>query len=250
MSISIIIPVYNEKETCELFVNVLLATLKVDCEIIIIYDSEEDNTIPSIEKLKKKYSNVSSVLNENRGAVYAFIEGVKKAKYEVILLSTIDEIFPIIMIDDMYKLILEKNCDLVSGTRYRFGGKRYGGFFLGKNLSRVANLIFSFITNFPLSDATTGFKMFKKSMFNKIKIESNPIGWAFAFEIAVKFAMQNAKLGEVPLVAVDRVYGGDSTFKGNTMRWSKEYFRWFKWGIKNLKRSNQQKIITLEKYTS
>ena len=33
------------------------------------------------------------------------------------------------MIDDMYELITEKNCDLVSGTRYKFGGKRYGGFF-------------------------------------------------------------------------------------------------------------------------
>ena len=80
MSISIIIPVYNEKETCELFVNVLLSTLKVKCEIIIVYDYEEDNTVPSIERLKKKYSNVYSVLNKKKGAVNAFKEGVKKGK--------------------------------------------------------------------------------------------------------------------------------------------------------------------------
>lgn len=250
MSISIIIPVYNEKETCELFVNVLLATLKVKCEIIIVYDFEEDNTVPSIERLKNRYSNVFSVLNNKKGAVNAFKEGVKKAKNEIVLLCTIDEIFPIIMIDDMYKLITEKNCDLVSGTRYKFGGKRYGGFFLGKNLSRLANLLFKVITKFPLSDATTGVKMFKKSVYEKIEINSNPVGWAFAFELSVKFAMFNTKFGEVPLVAVDRVYGGISTFKGNTLKWSDEYFRWFKWGIKNLKRSNQTKIITLEKYNS
>ncbi len=250
MSISIIIPVYNEKETCELFVNVLLSTLKVKCEIIIVYDYEEDNTVPSIERLKKKYSNVYSVLNKKKGAVNAFKEGVKKANNEIILLSTIDEIFPIIMIDDMYELITEKNCDLVSGTRYKFGGKRYGGFFIGKNLSRLANFIFKLITNFPLSDATTGLKMFKKSIYEKIEIESNPIGWAFAFELSVKFAILNVKFGEVPLVAVDRVYGGISTFKGNTLKWSKEYYRWFKWGIKNLNRSGQKKIITLDKYNS
>ena len=248
MSISIIIPVYNEKETCELFVNVLLSTLKVKSEIIIVYDSIEDNTIPSIDRLKSKYPNVSSVLNNNRGAVNAFKEGVKLAKNEIILLSTIDEIFPIIMIDDMYELITEKDCDLVSGTRYKFGGKRYGGFFLGKNLSRLANFIFRLITNFPLSDSTTGLKMFKKKIFEKIEIKSNPVGWAFAFEIAVKFATLNVKFGEVPLVAVDRVYGGISTFKGKTLKWSDEYFRWFKWGVRNLKRSNQKKIITLDKY--
>ena len=54
MSISIVIPVYNEKETCELFVHVLQSMLKVNCEIIIVYDSTKDNTVPSIERLKKK----------------------------------------------------------------------------------------------------------------------------------------------------------------------------------------------------
>ena len=90
--------------------------------------------------------------------------------------------------------------------------------------------------------------MFKKKIFEKIEIKSNPVGWAFAFEIAVKFATLNVKFGEVPLVAVDRVYGGISTFKGKTLKWSDEYFRWFKWGVRNLKRSNQKKIITLDKY--
>ena len=245
MSISIVIPVYNEKETCELFVHVLQSMLKVNCEIIIVYDSTKDNTVPSIERLKKKYNNVYSVLNSKRGAKYAFMEGVKISRNDIILLCTIDEIFPILMIDDMYKLMIEKNCDLVSGTRYRFGGRRYGGFFLGKNLSRIANLTFSLITNFPLSDATTGLKMFRKEVYNKIELKSDPIGWAFAFELAVKFAKLNSKFGEVPLVAVDRVYGGKSTFGGNTIKWSKEYFKWYRWGIKNLKRSEQKNIQTL-----
>ena len=60
------------------------------------------------------------------------MEGVKISRNDIILLCTIDEIFPILMIDDMYKLMIEKNCDLVSGTRYRFGGRRYGGFFWEK----------------------------------------------------------------------------------------------------------------------
>ena len=250
-NLSIVIPVYNEDETCELFVDVLEATVKTPHEVIIVYDSLNDTTIPSINNLKKKYNNIYSVLNnDKKGAVHAFKKGLESSKSDIVLLSTIDEIFPIVIIDEMYDLINIHDCDMVSGTRYKFGGKRYGGFFLGKNLSRIANLIFRIITNFPLSDATTGLKMFKKSVYDKIEINSKPIGWAFAFEIAVKFATLNVKFGEVPLVAVDRVYGGISTFKGNTLKWSDEYFRWFKWGVKNLKRSNQKKIITLEKYNS
>ena len=70
------------------------------------------------------------------------------------------------MIDDMYELITEKDCDLVSGTDISLEAKDMV-VFLGKNLSRLANLIFKLITNFPLSDATTGLKMFKKVFMKK-----------------------------------------------------------------------------------
>jgi len=248
-NLSIVIPVYNENETCELFVDILEATVKTPHEIIIIYDSHEDTTIPSIKNLQKKYNNVSSIHNDQgKGAVYAFKKGLKVADSEIILLSTIDEIFPIVIIDEMYELMRNHSCDMVSGTRYKFGGKRYGGFFVGKNLSRLANFLFNLITNFPLSDSTTGFKMFKKSFYEKIEIQSNPIGWAFAFEMAIKFCTKGAIFGEVPLVAVDRVFGGKSTFKGNATKWSKEYYRWFWWGINNRKKFIINKIKTLDKY--
>ena len=235
MSLSIVIPVRNESKVCELFINVLMATIKTNCEILIVYDDKNDTTIDVIKLLQKKHNNIKSVLNDGlSGAVNAFKKGIEVAQYDTILLSSIDEIFPIIVIDEMYYLIKNENCDLVSGTRYSLGGKRYGGFFWGKNLSILANFIFKKITNFPLSDSTTGLKMFKKKIIMDMEIESNPIGWAFAFEISIKFYLTGAKFGEVPLIAVDRAFGGDSKFSGNTVSWSKEYFRWFKWGIKEI----------------
>ena len=42
------------------------------------------------------------------------------------------------------------------------------------------------ITNFPLSDLTTGIKMFKKDFFKNVEIQSNPVGWVFAFELTIK----------------------------------------------------------------
>ena len=105
-NLSIVIPVYNEDETCELFVDVLEATVKTPHEVIIVYDSLNDTTIPSINNLKKKYNNIYSVFNdEKKGAVNAFKKGLESSKSNIVLLSTIDEIFPIIIIDEMYDLI-------------------------------------------------------------------------------------------------------------------------------------------------
>ena len=130
-------------------------------------------------------------------------------------------------------MIVKDNYDFVSGTRYSKGGKRLGGSFIGSILSRLANKLFKFLSNVPLSDCTTGIKLFKKSVWNSIKLESKPIGWAFAFELSIKTYLKGFKITEFPLKSVDRLFGGSSTFKLGS--WVKEYLRWFVWGIKNTK---------------
>ena len=104
----------------------------------------------------------------------------------MILIACVDEVIPIIAIKEMMELINDKNCDFVSATRYSFGGKRYGGSLIGGILSRSANFIFRLITGIVFSDSTTGMKMMKKKVWKEINIESDPVGWAFAFEIAIK----------------------------------------------------------------
>ena len=80
-------------------------------------------------------------------------------------------------------------------------------------MSISANKSFSLLTNFPLSDLTTGIKMFKKDFFQKVEISSNPIGWVFAFELSIRAYIMNLKIGEVPLISVDRLFGEESTFR-------------------------------------
>ena len=88
--------------------------------------------------------------------------------------------------------------------------------------------------------------MVRKSFFDKVDLEANPIGWSFAFEISIKAQLLGFKIGEVPVVSVDRPFGGQSTFKLGP--WIKEYLRWFFWGIKRLNRFNriQKRPIRLE----
>jgi dolichol-phosphate mannosyltransferase len=130
------------------------------------------------------------------------------------------------------------------------GGKRLGGSFVGGLLSRVANRIFRLITGLVLTDATTGIKMIRKSAIKRLVIESNPVGWAFAFELSIKAQLEGMKLGEIPLTSIDRLFGGSSTFKLGS--WLKEYLRWFWWGVRRVSRFNrkQKRVVTLQKYLS
>ena len=234
-SLSIILPVYNEKESLAIMVRLLKSTLKFENEILIIYDSLEDNCVSEAKKLEKEIPNVRAIHNDIQpGVKFAVEKGIKESKYDIIFVTAVDEMFPIIAIDEMINLIVNDGFEFISGTRYSKGGKRIGGSLLGSVLSKTANKLFKIFTNFPLSDCTTGIKMMRKNVWNSISLESNSIGWAFAFELTIKVYLNNFKIEEVPLKSVDRLFGGSSTFK--PLPWIKEYLKWFLWGIKKARK--------------
>ena len=237
--LSIILPVFNEKESLAIMVRLIKSTLKFENEILIVYDNINDNCVEEAKKLEKEILNVKAIHNDiEPGVRFAIEKGVKESKYDVVFITAVDEIFPIIAIDEMMNLILNHGYDFVSGTRYAKGGKRIGGSLCGSILSRLANKLFKIFTSFPLSDCTTGIKMMKKNIWNNIQLESSPIGWAFAFELTIKAYLNNYKINEVPLKSVDRLFGGKSTFK--PISWIKEYSKWFFWGVKKIRKDKSK----------
>jgi dolichol-phosphate mannosyltransferase len=230
--LSILVPVRNERFNIEIMLKILHAVVNVPYEVLIIFDSPDDNTIQVVENRKKGYSDVKLVHNTlGRGVVNAIKTGIKYCSGEYVLIFAADEVGPVLAIEDMMTL-LDEGCDLVSATRYAYGGRRLGGSLLGAVLSMIANKLFYILSGFILSDATTGIKMFRKQVFDQITLESKPIGWAVVFELAIKTQIAGMKLGEVPIISIDRLYGGESTFSLGP--WVKEYFKWFMWGIKHL----------------
>ncbi|MFH1202696.1 MAG: glycosyltransferase [Candidatus Omnitrophota bacterium] len=239
MKLSILIPVRNEGVNIKIMLKILNAAVDVNHEVLVIYDSLEDDTVPVVKSFENIYSNVRLIHNDlGRGVVNAVRAGVIEAKGDNILIFAADEVGPVLAIEDMIHLI-DEGCELVSCTRYAYGGRRLGGSLIGGMLSRVANKLLCLFAGSVFTDSTTGIKMFRKDVFERIKLESNPIGWAFVFELALKAQDGGFKLGEVPIVSIDRLYGGKSTFL--LWPWVKEYLRWFFWGIINLPRSKRQK---------
>ena len=229
--LSILLPVRNEAEHLKIMVPILEAILEHPHEVLIIYDFPEDNSIPVSRLLQSRYNNIRLIHNDlGSGVTNAIKKGVEQSKGELILVMLADEIFPILAISDMLEL-MNAGCQLVSGTRYGKGGRRFGGSLLGGILSRFANYSFRMISGSVFTDATASVKMFRKEIFDDFRIDSK-VGGTFGFEMAIKCQTLNFRTGEVPLISVDRVFGGESSFR--LFSWLPEYLKWYFWGLKKI----------------
>ena len=145
--LSIILPVHNEKESLAIMVRLLISSLKFPHEIIIVHDSKEDNALDEANILKKEFSNIKVIHNTiGRGVRNAIETGIQNSSHQLILITAVDEIFPIISIDHMLEKLLNDNFDFISGTRYSKGGSRLGGSLIGSILSRIANKVFNYLS--------------------------------------------------------------------------------------------------------
>lgn len=233
MSLTIILPIHNEKESLPIMIRLLNSTLKIKHEIIAVYEDDKDNAKSIGQELMKEIEEFKIIKNKyGRGVRFSIQTGIDFARYDTIFITAVDEIFPIISIEAMYQEIFIRNFDFVSGTRYSKGGARLGGSIIGSFLSRLSNFIFNKLTKSQLTDFTTGIKMMKKQVWNSIEFNSKPIGWAFAFELSIKAIIANYKVCEIPFKSVDRLFGGKSTFKVGA--WTLEYLKWFFYGILKL----------------
>ena len=228
--LSIVMPVYNEGINLKIMLKILKTTIEIDHETLIVYDRPEDDSIPVVQELKNSDLTLRLIHNQwGRGVANAIKSGVNAARGKYILILAADDIGPVLAVDEMMSL-MEEGCDFVSATRYAHNGRVFGGSMISRTLSRIANKLFHLFSGSSLTDSTIGIKMFRKNIFDKIEITSKPVGWVIAFELAMKAQLMRFHLGEVPIISINRFYGGKSSFKPGP--WIVEYSKWFFWGIR------------------
>lgn len=229
-ALTILLPVRNEEMNLRVMLRIIRTVLEYPHEVLVIHDTLDDRSIPIVKAAQPNYPGLRLVHNQlGRGVINAIRVGIQEARSDIVSILCADDTGPVLVVDDMLALI-RQNCDFVSCTRYAHGGRRLGGSLIGGLLSRTANWLFHRVARSPFSDATTGCKMFRKELFERLALESRPIGWVFAFEMAIKAQHLGVGLGEVPLVSIDRLFGGESSFRLGP--WMIEYLRWFFWGVR------------------
>mgnify|MGYP001562905565 CR=1 FL=1 len=226
MNITIIIPAYFEEKNILLELEEIKKKVKTLNTIIIVFDLETDPTIEVVKEYleKTKVNNIylkKNSVGSKRGVINAVKTGIYSAKTKIIVVSMADLSDDIGKIDQMYQMI-EKGFDIVCASRYMKGGQQIGGPFLKGLFSRLVGLSL-FYFGLPTHDPTNAFKMYKKSVFDGIKIESDG-GFEYNLEVIVKAFKKGYKITEIPAVWRDRTTG-KSKFK--LLKWLPKYLRWY-----------------------
>ncbi|MEF3280576.1 MAG: glycosyltransferase family 2 protein [Elusimicrobiota bacterium] len=223
--ISVVCPVYNEKDNIKKTFDNLLAFIKTPIEVLVIYDTEDDNTIEETKRISAEYPFVIRLIKNKfgKGVLNAIRTGFEEAKEEAVLVIMADLSDDLSIVDRMYELIKNNDYDIVCGSRYMRGGRQIGGPLFKKTLSRVAGISLRYLTGIPTHDVTNSFKMYKKSLLGEINIESQG-GFEIGMEIVVKAFLIGKKITEVPSVWKDRT-SGKSNFK--LWKWMPSYLKWY-----------------------
>ncbi|MBF0318310.1 MAG: glycosyltransferase [Nitrospirae bacterium] len=227
--LAIIIPVYNEGQNIGTVLTAINEKVSTAHRIYLVYDFDEDDTLPPAMEFIKLGHPVILLKNPERGVVSAIKTGLKTATEDCRLVTMADMSDDYDDVDKMYKLIVEDGCDIVCGSRYVRGGRQVGGPFIKKNMSRAAGLSLKLIAGLPTHDATNSYKLYRKKVIDTFEIESDG-GFEIGLELVVKAHAAGFKIAEIPTIWHDRAKG-ESRFK--IIKWSPKYLKWYLYAMKN-----------------
>lgn len=225
--LGIIIPVYNEAVNIQKTLLAIKEKVITPHKVYIVYDFDQDNTLPVARELIDKGVDIDFVKNKAGGVANAIKVGLREAVEDYLLLTMADLSDDYEVVDGMCRL-MTNGYDIVCGSRYMRGGRQIGGPLLKKALSRMAGVSLRYLARLPTHDATNSFKLYRKSTLESIKIESDG-GFEIGMELAIKAHFSGFKVTEVPCTWMDR-QKGRSRF--NVIRWLPKYLRWYFYAFK------------------
>jgi glycosyltransferase involved in cell wall biosynthesis len=213
MKLSIIVPVYNEKRTI-LQVLDRIENTPYEKEIVVIDDFSTDGTRQILQEIeaKKKIPSVRVLyhaVNQGKGA--ALRTGTAAASGDIVIIQDADLEYDPTDYGILIQPIIAGHADAVYGSRF-LGGTHRVLFFWHSLGNQVLTLLSNMFTDLNLTDMETGYKAFRRELFNRISIEENRFG--FEPEITAKLARLRCRLFEVPIS-----YWGRDYSEGKKITW-------------------------------
>ena len=204
--ITIIIPVFNEIKTIKKLLNKIF-NLKIKKQIIVVDDGSSDGTLNILKKNKKKINKLI-LHKKNLGKGAAIISAKKHIQGKYVAIQDGDLEYNPNDLVKIYNYLKKNNLDIVYGSRVLKKSK----FQNTKNFTHFiriwGNIFLTFVSNIinsqNLTDAHTCYKVFKSSIFKKIKLKEK--GFAFCPEVTTKISNKKYKIVELSISYNGRTY--------------------------------------------
>lgn len=192
MKLSIIIPVYNERDTILLILE-KVCTLPIEKEIIIVDDGSTDGTREILQDFKAQ--NLKLILKEkNEGKGSAIREGLKYVNGDVVVIQDADLEYNPVDLLEMLKVMEETGNEVIYGSRFL---NRQSipliNFIANKFLTWLTNILFSV----KMTDMETCYKLCSKNLLLSLNLQTN--GFEIEPEITCKILKKGIKIKEMSI---------------------------------------------------
>lgn len=207
ISLSVIIPAYNESKTIdEIIRRVLAVNLPgISKELIIIDDASSDGTADIVARMRGKPGIVicSQAVNQGKGAAIA--RGLKAASGDLILIQDADLEYNPADYPMLLEPILRGDADVVYGSRFLGSPSGHRILYFWHSVgNKLLTLLSNAFTNLNLTDMETCYKVFTRGVANKLDLRSSRFG--VEPEMTCKFARLGVRIYEVPISYHGRTY--------------------------------------------
>lgn len=204
MKLSVVIPVYNEKDTLEHLVEQVAQSHPSITEIIIVDDGSTDGS-QNILKEKIKNPLCKKIFHEkNQGKGAALRTGFSHVTGDVVIIQDADLEYDPSEYPKLFQPIQDGKADVVLGSRFIGEGPHRVMYFWHMLANKGLTFLSNLLTNINLTDMETCYKMMKKEVLNQITLEES--GFGIEPELVAKIAKQKCRIYEVGITYSGRTY--------------------------------------------
>jgi len=225
--VSIVVPVYNEDDGINGFLDRLFDGITMPCEVLAVYDSPDDSTVPHLEAYARKDPRVVPTLNTyGKGAAQALRYGIDHAESDIVVVTMADGSDDPQQVEALVHLV-ERGVVVAAASRYAKGGQQVGGPWLKRIMSRGAGLSLYWLARVGTRDATNSFKAYDREFIRRVGVESDT-GFELGLEMVAKARRYREPVAELPTIWLDRTVG-QSNFQ--VWSWLPRYLRWYRYAF-------------------
>src|SRR5215469_6518619 len=204
MKLSVIIPVYNERNTLRMVVERVLQ-VGLEVELVCVDDGSKDGSREILGELEAQYPQVKAFLQpHNMGKGAALRRGIQEATGDYVIIQDADLEYDPADYPRLLEPLLQGKADVVYGSRFLGGGPHRVLYFWHSVGNSMLTLLSNCLTNLNLTDMETCYKAFRREIIQSIPLEENRFG--FDPEITVKVARRRLRIYEVGISYWGRTY--------------------------------------------